>query len=321
VTGSTGFIGSHIIPQLIENGYKVYALIRKETSPAKLSLIRKYPVNLVYGDVTNYGSLLNIFRKYKIEIVIHLAGIVRRLKTKASAETYSKVNIQGTENICKACVNAATEKLVFTSTVDVHGPIPRNKTPITEDYPYKFIDIYGKTKAEAEKIALKYNVENGLNIVILRPTHIYGPGYLGYFLNLFNFVKKSPVIPILGNGRTLKHFVHISDVTDAIISAISYGKPGNSYFVADEKPITVNDLFNILCKIQGIKKPLLHIPIPYSIVKLTSKPLSWQLRYVYTWFYTNFAFNLNKAKKELNYNPRISIEEGLKELYRSIAKF
>jgi nucleoside-diphosphate-sugar epimerase len=310
VTGGTGFIGKHLLHKLKEGkNCQIYVF----TQDKKVEKLKGLDVKYLYGDVRLYRSLYPAI-KWDIDVIIHLAALVRRFGRTIKSEDFYDVNVRGTNNVCRFGVEANIEKMIHVSSVDVHGSLPRSVIPIDETYPFNPSDDYEYSKVISEKIALKYYRDYELNVIILRPTWVYGEGTKGVLNIIKRYIKSLPIIPMLDKGATLKHFVHVNDVVQGIIKAIDRGKPGNAYFLADNSPIRIIDLFKMICKTWNLKRKFVNIPLSYGVIKYLENMLPVDLRTIITYFYRNQGYNIKKSMSELGFVPKISLQEGLKRL-------
>ncbi len=165
VTGGTGFIGSHLIEELINEGFSVSSLVR---STSDLKWIEGYPVKIIEGDCLNIESLKDTIRGY--DYIFHLAGI-----TKAdNKEDFYYTNVQGTENILNIVHqhNRKLKRFVYLSSLAVTGP-SKNGTPVDTSFTPEPVSDYGKSKLRGEESVLRY--KDYLPITIIRPPAVYGP--------------------------------------------------------------------------------------------------------------------------------------------------
>jgi len=305
VTGSTGFIGAALVRELVAKGYEVVCLYR---NPEK---IRKFPdagVEAVRGDILDPASLAGACRG--CERLFHLAaftGVWSR-----NREMVRKLNAEGTRNVLEAALNAGIRDIVLTSTAGVTGP--SSGTPVTEETvrSVPFFTPYEETKAEAEKIAADY-VKKGLNIRIVNPTRLYGPGELNAGNSVTRIVKlyiEGKWRFITGDGNSTGNYVFIDDAVEGHILAMEKGKPGERYLLGGEN-ISYNGFFNLLAEITGIRRKLIRLPV--SAV-LAAAGLSVAAAYITG----TEPFITPGHVRRLNYNWIVSSEKAVRELGYSI---
>ncbi|MFP5287669.1 MAG: NAD-dependent epimerase/dehydratase family protein [Thermoanaerobaculia bacterium] len=318
VTGGTWFTGKALVHRLIEMGHQVVALDYKEG--LKTQEIREWGAEVILGSVTDMDVVRRAVEG--AEVVHHVAAAFREMDVPESY--YHEVNVGGTRNVLQAALDAGVRKVIYCSTCGVHGNV--DHPPAGEDAPIQPADYYQRTKWEAEPIAREF-FERGLKTTILRPAAIYGPGDPERFYLIFRRVAKG-TFPMFGNGRTLYHPLYIDNLVDAFILAMEDGKgDGEVYLIADEQYLEIEDLVRRVRRALGIDVKVPHYPVwpvvvAGHIVEKACKPFGINPpifpRRV-DWYRQNRAFKIEKAKRDLGYQPRVGIDEGLRrtaEWYR-----
>ncbi len=234
VTGGAGYIGSHIIEQLVKTKSKIIILDNLSTGYKKL--INKKAV-FIKGDVKSYLILLKIIKKYKIESIIHLAACLNVSEAERNKKKYYKNNVLGTLNVVKSCKNTSVKNIVFSSSCSIYG---NTKGAVSERKKANPQGYYAYTKYEGEKIIKKYAKKLKYNFAILRYFNIAGAsrtnkigeinsshGHL--FKNIaIQSLNKNPVINIYGNdyktkdGTCVRDYMHVSDLSSAHIKALKF---------------------------------------------------------------------------------------------------
>ena len=220
VTGSNGFIGSHLVDYLVVQGYDVFCLVRKQSN---LKWIRDLNVEFVYGDCRDKGSLFNAVKEK--DFVLHLAG-----KIKADDwNTYYSTNYIGTKNLIEACVevNPKIKKFVLISSISAAGPSVKNMLK-KEDDPCTPITDYGKSKLMGEEAVVKFS--HKIPYVIIRPPNIYGPREEEFY-SVLKLIKKR-IKPLLGNGENQVSVCFVHDLVRAILmAAVHPDAIGSTYYM------------------------------------------------------------------------------------------
>jgi len=316
VTGATGFIGRNLIPELA-NQTEAFALVRPGTDESIAGSLSKSAKVLV-GDVTKYEHVGNALKRERIDVVIHLAALVQRPGTKpASEHSYVQTNVQGTLNICEASLEAGVKRLVHMSTAGVHGRGFPGQL-MDENSPYAPTTVYERSKAAADRLVLDY-AKRGLETIALRPPLVYGDPHSKFFKWLFSYAANR-FIPVFGDGLCLKHFVHVTDVSQATLLAMNNGRPGRAYIIADETPVSIDNLLMMVGTILGRKGRLIHFPLQRRFALKLSESLSWGLGDPISWFLNNRAYRVDAMRNELNYRPRMHLQTGLAELLEIMRK-
>jgi len=311
VTGGTGFTGKALVRRLIEMGHQVVALDYKEG--LKTQEIREWGAEVILGSVTDMDVVRRAVEG--AEVVHHVAAAFREMDV--PERYYYEVNVEGTRNVLQAALDAGVRKVIYCSTCGVHGNV--DHPPAGEDAPIRPADYYQRTKWEAEPLAREF-FERGLKTTILRPAAIYGPGDPERFYLIFKRVAGG-TFPMFGNGRTLYHPLYIDNLVDAFILAMEDGKgDGEAYLIADEQYIEIEDLVRRVGKALGMDVKIPHYPVwpvvvAGHIVEKACKPFGINPpifpRRV-DWYRQNRAFRIEKARRDLGYQPRVGIDEGLR---------
>jgi len=319
VTGGTGFTGKALVLRLLEEGHEVVALDYKEG--LKTDELRAAGAQVIIGSVTDREMVERAVEG--VEVVQHLAAAFRELGV--SEDFYREVNVEGTRNVLAAAHRAGVRKVIYCSTCGVHGNVDR--PPGGEDAPIQPADYYQRTKYMAEPIAREYN-QRGLPTVIIRPAAIYGPGDPERFAMIFRRVARG-TFPMFGNGRTLYHPLYIDNLVDAFVLAMAEGKgDGEAYLIADEEYLGIEDLVRRVAKALGVEVKVPHYPVWPVVAAGHVCEVLWKPFGVpppifprrVDWYRQNRAFKIDKAKRDLGYQPKVGIDEGLRrtaEWYRA----
>jgi nucleoside-diphosphate-sugar epimerase len=318
VTGGTGFTGKALVRRLLDLGHEVVALDYKEG--LKTAELREWGARVVLGSVTDAAVVREAMAG--VEVVHHLAAAFREMNVPDTY--YWEVNVQGTRNVLEAALEQGVRKLVYCSTCGVHGNI--DHPPGGEDAPIQPADYYQRTKYEAEPLVRLFH-QRGLPATILRPAAIYGPGDPERFLMIFRRVARG-AFPMFGNGRTLYHPLYIDNLVDAFLAAMGEGVgDGEAYLIADDRYLEIEDLVKRVGRALGVDVRIPHYPVwpvvaAGHVVEKACRPFGITPpifpRRV-DWYRQNRAFRIDKAKRDLGYEPKVGIDEGLRrtaEWYR-----
>jgi nucleoside-diphosphate-sugar epimerase len=315
VTGGTGFTGRALVKRLIAEGHEVVALDYKEG--LKTGELRDMGAEVVIGSVTDKATIKKCMKN--VEIVHHLAAAFREMNVPDSY--YREVNVGGTRNALEAAYNENVKKFIYCSTCGVHGNI--DDPPGDEDAPIQPADYYQQTKYEAEPIVHEF-YKKGMKTVILRPAAIYGPGDPERFFMIFKRVAGGR-FPMFGNGKTYYHPLYIDNLIDAHMLSMEDGKgDGKAYLIADEDYIEIEELVKKVADAMNVQVSIPHFPVMPLVVaghicEKMCKPFGITPpifpRRV-DWYRQNRAFKIDKAKRDLGYQPRIDLDEGLRRTAR-----
>ena len=311
VTGGTGFTGKALVKRLLDEGHQVVSLDYQEG--LKTDEIRSWGADVVIGSVTDKQVVEKCMQG--VEIVHHLAAAFRELNVPNSY--YDEVNVGGTKIVLESALQHKVKKFIYCSTCGVHGNI--EKPPGGEDAPIAPADYYQRTKYEAEPLVKEY-CKKGMPTVIVRPAAIYGPGDPERFFMIFRRVKNGR-FPMFGNGKTYYHPLYIDNLIDALVLAMAEGKGvGEAYLIADEEYVEIEDLVRRTAKAIDVEVKIPHFPVMPLVIaghicEKICKPFGITPpifpRRV-DWYRQNRAFKIDKAKRELGYQPKIGLDEGLK---------
>jgi len=296
VTGGAGFIGKHLIVELLRDDHNI-TIFDNFSSSSKNDVVHllENGVNLVTGDILDYDLLLKSMSNY--DFVIHLAAQTSVEQSIVDPETTIDINVEGTVNVLKSCVKTNVKGLISTSTAAVYGSSP---TPISETSQPNPISSYG-----ASKLVTEYNLQAfsrffGLNCISLRLFNVYGNGQSSEAVVIRKFLKnisKDLPLEIFGDGTQTRDFVHISDVIQAFYCAIKNieAKRGEVYNIGSGKSASINELASLLISSKGKDLQIIHKPERQGEVKFSKADISL-------------------AKTDINYSPEVSLRDGLASL-------
>jgi len=311
VTGGTGFIGSHLVEWLVGRGRSLRCLVRPSGDKKHLE---KLGIELVYGDLLNKESLRKAVDS--IDVVYHLAGEVYSKKS----SDYRKVNVEGTGNLIECCLGKSIRKFIYFSSIAAVGPSKDKEKLLNEDTPCNPITPYGKSKYEAEKLISLYFNQYNFPAVILRAPIVYGPGQSSEVTRIFRLIQRGQ-FRIIGNGEVLKSLCYIDNLIEAaILAEQNEDSKGKVYFVADEKPYTVIDLVRTIAEVENVefthhRMSPLAADLCWICFMLLDKFMGISILLLHTIkaMTLNFGCDITKAQRELSYQPRIGLKEGIQK--------
>jgi nucleoside-diphosphate-sugar epimerase len=310
VTGGTGFTGSHLVKRLLQKGQRVSVVDNQKG--LFYDELKKAGATIELGSITDKRLVDETVQN--CDVVYHLAAAFRQLNV--PERYYWNVNVDGTRQLLDAAHRFGVQKFIYCSTQGVHGHI--KSPPGDERSPISPEDYYQLTKYEGEKVVREY-VDKGLDAVTIRPTAIYGPGDPERFLILFRMVKRQSFL-MFGNGRTFYHPVYIDNLVDAFVAAAEKeGVRGETYIIGDERYYSLNDLVRHVAHAIGVSVRIRHVPFwplwsAALACEMACKPLRLTppiFRRRVDWFRQVRAFSIEKAKRELGYQPAVGLAEGL----------
>lgn len=319
VTGGTGFTGKALVTRLLKEGHEVVSLDYKEGLGT--DELRKSGAEVVIGSVADKAVVEKCMQG--VDVVQHLAAAFRELDVPNSY--YDEINVGGTRNVLEAAEKQNVRKFIYCSTCGVHGNV--ENPPANEDAPINAADYYQQTKYAAEPVVKEF-ADKGMKTVIIRPSAIYGPGDPERFFMIFRRVNNG-LFPMFGSGKTFYHPLYVDNLVDAHMLAMEPGKgDGGTYLIADEEYVTIENLVQRVAKALGVEVKIPHYPIwPLIIAGHVFEKLYKPFRVTppifprrVDWYRQNRAFDISRAKKELGYDPKVDLDEGLRrtaEWYKS----
>lgn len=316
VTGGGGFLGSAIIERLVARGVRVRSLARGDYPE-----LRKRGVETIRGDLSIASAVADVVRG--VDVVFHVAA---KAGVWGRYAEYYETNVSGTRAVLLACQAHGVQRLVYTSSPSVVFD-GRDQAGVNESAPYSshFLAAYPMTKAEAERIVLSANGPD-LATVALRPHLIWGPGDNHLVPRI---LARGDSLRRIGKLNPLVDSVYIDNAADAHILAAERLHPGSSiagkvYFISNGEPRPVWDLINAILAAGG--KP----PVIRSVPRWIAKSAAWWIealhrirkrrdepritRFVVSELCAAHWFDISAARRDLNYEPRVTIDEGLTRL-------
>jgi len=312
ITGATGFVGMHLVNANLEKGNIVYAFVLP--NDAEVKKLQNKPVKIIYGDIRNYGDIRKAITN-EVDIVFHCAAFVSDW---GKREVFEQVMINGTENVCKAATAAKVKRMVKISTNDVFGL--REDIVLDETYPLTpWNEPYPDTKLSAEEVAWKYYQEQGLPVTMVYPCWIFGPGDRTFVPHLADAILKKEMVFMRKNAIVWP--TYIENLVDLLmLIAVDKRAVGNGYLVHDGESTTLEEFTNSIAKEIGGKEVYMHIPywLAYLVAILMEffgKLVGKKERPLLTTYTvknlgSRLRFSIDKAKRELDWTPKISYKEG-----------
>jgi len=311
VTGGTGFVGTHLVRRLLARGHQVTSLDKNPgLADGELGALG---ATLVTGSVTEASDVERVMAGQ--ELVFHLASPFGDLLQ--PDEAYRAIEVDGTRNVLAAAERHLVRRVVHCSTQGVHGIIAN--PPGDEDSPIAPRDYYCYSKAEGEKVAREY-LTRGMDVVIVRPTSVYGPGDTRGWLKLFRMASKGWFL-MVGSGRTLNHPVYVENLVDLFeLAALAPAARGRTYIAGDDQAVTLTELVRAVGRAVGTEVKIVRFPF-YGAARYASAAIEQVFkafritppvfRRRLSWFITNRQFRIDRAREELGYRPRVTLSEGL----------
>lgn len=310
VTGATGFTGGHLARYLAASGDTVRALVRHPDRGAALAADGIEPV---VGDLARRDSLPAAVAG--AEVVYNVAALYRQAGLPEA--TYRTVNAEAVGWLAEAAADAGVRRMVHCSTVGVHGDIER--PPADEDAPLAPGDTYQATKLAGERLGREAAARRGLDLVVVRPSGIYGPGDRR-LLKLFRGVARRRFV-ILGDGKIFYHLTHIDDLAAGFRLAGTAPRAANrTYILAGGEVTTLNELVAIIAAEARVRPLNVHLPVwPFwtagAVCEALCAPLGLEppiYRRRVDFFTKSRAFDISRARGELGFAPQVDLRTGVR---------
>ena len=291
VTGGAGFIGSHLVKNLVERGNEIIVIDNLNTGKKKNVKKNLKKINFFEVDIRDFSTIEDIMKN--VDGIFHEAALASVQDSFIIPDKFFDVNVKGTENIFKIGKKLGI-KVVYASSSSVYGnPI---SIPIKENDDKNPINPYAKTKLENDKMAEKY-AKNGLKVIGLRYFNVFGPGqskeYAGVIKLFLERIQQGLSPLINGDGLQVRDFVYVDDVVNANMLAMESNIDGKFFNIGTGTTISVLDLANMIIKFSGLKlKPIHRLAVPGD-VRATQA-------------------DITKAKTMLKWKPTTSIQDWLK---------
>ncbi len=306
MTGATGFVGRSLHETLSDTGYGVRRAVRSAERSTKGSPGAGETVEV--GDIgpdTVWGPALN-----GAGSVVHLAARVHVMRESAGdpLAEFRRVNVAGTERLAREAAAAGARRLVYVSSVKVNGESTPER-PFTEKDEPDPQDPYGVSKFEAEKVLQTVSEETGIEVVVLRPPLVYGPGVRANFLSLMRLVDRGLPLP-LGAVDNRRSLIYVGNLAGAIVAALERPEAaGETFLVSDGEDVSTAGLVRKLASALG--RPARLLPVPPALM-LTAGKVTGKSDAVGR-LVGSLAVDSGRIRRRLGWQPNHTLDEGLSE--------
>jgi len=304
ITGATGFIGRFLCNRFLTEGFIVRGtLLASENHSSLAGGVEPVTVEPLGAD-TPWSQALE-----GVDIIIHLAARVHVMDDPLTdpLDEFRKVNVAGTARLAVEAAKAGVKRLVFISSIKVNGE--ETVTPYTTDSLPNPSDPYGLSKWEAELALRKIEAETGLEVVVVRPTLVYGPGVKANFLKMMYTISRGIPLPFasITNKRSL---IYVGNLVDALTACAAHpAVAGHTYMVSDGEDVSTPELITRTSKALGVQARLLPFPPRLMLLagKLTGKSGA------VTRLTGSLTVDSSRIRQELGWLPPFTMEQGLAE--------
>lgn len=300
LTGANGFVGSALISRLASRSdVRVISAVRNGELGAD---------RIAVGDIHGRTDFTEALAQ--VDVVIHAAARAHIMRDEVSdpLAEYRKVNVEGTLNLAHQAIDAGVRRFIFLSSIKVNGEATVNgKKFSAHDLPAPE-DAYGVSKLEAEQGLLKLSAESGMEVVIIRPPLVYGPGVKGNFASMIKLVDKGMPLP-LGAIHNKRSLVGINNLVDLINRCMDHPAAANQIFLAgDDRDLSTTELLRGVGEAMG--KPARLISVPSSLLRLGAGLLGRKA--IAQRLLGSLQVDISETCNQLDWQPPCTVEDGLR---------
>lgn len=306
VTGATGFVGSALVDRLRNDGvFSVRTALRDAVATGQ----DRFDIPVVVGDLkpdTDWKPALD-----GIQTVIHLAARVHVMRETAidSLSEFRRVNVEGTVNLARQAISTGVRRFIFVSSIKVNGESTLRSNPFHPDDAPLPVDPYGISKYEAEMELRRLALESGMEVVIIRPPLVYGPGVKANFQTMIRWVWRGIPLPLGAVTSNKRSLVSLDNIVDFIATCVDHPAAANQTFlVSDGESLSTAALLKRMGEALG--RPARLIPVPVSLLKLGATMLG--KTGIAQRLCGSLEVDIGKTRELLGWMPPISVDEGLR---------
>ncbi|MFA0056422.1 UDP-glucose 4-epimerase family protein [Vibrio echinoideorum] len=308
VTGSTGFVGSRVAELARDRDWAVIPVMRKQIEPLTNSLI-----------VPSIGASTDWSGAFEgVDCVVHCAARVHQMNESEQdvLAAYRDINTLATLNLAKQAAEAGVKRFVFVSSIKVNGEFSEPNLPFEPNLKNIPQDPYGLSKYEAEVELAKLSKDTGLEVVIIRPPLVYGPGVKANFLSMMRLIDKGIPLPF-GAIKNQRSLVYLDNLSDLILMGCEHPlAPGHTFLASDDHDVSTTQLMQTIAHAMG-KSPRL-IPIPMAWIQAGASAL--KKKHIAQRVCGNLQVEIGLTKEILGWKPPVSFEQGIKRTVEAYLK-
>lgn len=299
ITGANGFIGRYLCKRVIQQGWSVRCAVRQSAKPN----------DVIVGNLaadTDWTVALK-----DIKTVVHLAARVHVMSDASNdpLEAFRRINTAGTLKLAQQAAESGVKRFIYLSSIKVNGEATDSNSVFTEDDKFIPTNPYALSKYEAEQGLLTMAKQTQMDVVIIRPPLVYGPGAKANFLSMMKWLNKGIPLPF-GAIHNKRSFIGIDNLVDFILTCIEHPAAANQVFlVSDGEDLSTTELLKRVARALGKKTKLLPIHqqlLEFILRSMGKKDIAERLC-------SSLQIDNSKAKNLLNWTPSVSVDEGLRK--------
>lgn len=307
ITGATGFVGKSLVNDLVSEGHSLIATVRGFTTELPPEVEQKW-VDL--GELDEQNTIIDTLEN--IDVVIHTAARVHIMQDKAAdpLTEFRKMNVDTTAELARQSAKAGVKRFIFLSSIKVNGESTDQRDAFRETDAPAIEDAYGQSKLEAEQVLFELASNTSMEMVIIRPPLIYGPGVKANFGSMIKIIKKGLPLPF-GAVSNQRSMLAIDNLVDFIKLCVTHPAAANQIFLlADGDDVSTTELFKKIAK--AYKQNARLIPVPVSWMTFFAKLAGKQN--ITDRLFGNLQIDINKARQLLGWKPVTTMDQQLNKM-------
>lgn len=308
VTGASGFVGQAIVAKLAAEGRDVIAATRSQIST--------FPWGVAQIRISDLGGGANpLGETCSADVVVHAAARVHMMHDRVadSLALYRAVNVEGSLSLARQSRAAGARRFVYLSSIKVLGESSVRGQPLDDNSPALPADLYGVSKLEAERALATFCLDTGMELVVIRPPLVYGPGVKANFERLMRAIARRWPLPFGRIDDNRRSLVGLDNLVDLIAACVGHrAAAGRTFLVSDGEDLSTADLVRRLAQALGVPSRLVPVPVP--LLRLAGAALG--RRAAVQRLCGSLQVDIDAARSELGWTPPSTVDEGFAKTAR-----